>query len=98
MPVTLVSAADGIGSATTIAGTKPDLGPEALSGSVQNDRRQFSKSEREMPYRRAVEEIARGLCMLSRTILSFSSPSSVDVGRFRQLPAVQLEYCTYRCP
>ena len=26
-----------------------------------------------MPYRRAVDEIARGVCMLSRTILSFSS-------------------------
>jgi hypothetical protein len=40
---------------------------------VQNDRRQFSKSDREMPYRRAVDEIARGVCMLSKTILRFSS-------------------------
>jgi hypothetical protein len=40
---------------------------------VQNDRRQFGNSEREMPYRCAVDEIARGVCMLSKTILSFSS-------------------------
>jgi hypothetical protein len=30
-------------------------------------------SEREMPYRRALAEICRGACKLSRTILSFSS-------------------------
>jgi len=53
--------------------TKPDFCPSAPSGSVQNDRRQFSNSEREMPYRRAVDEIARGVSMLSATILSFSS-------------------------
>jgi len=47
--------------------------PAAPSGPLQNDRRQFSKSEREMPYRRAVDETARGACMLSTTILSFSS-------------------------
>jgi hypothetical protein len=63
----LVGAADGIGSATTIAGTKRDLCPEAPSGPVQNDRRQFSKSEREMPYRRAVDEIARGVTALNLT-------------------------------
>jgi hypothetical protein len=72
-PFAGVAGVKATGSATTIAGTKPDFCPTALSGSVQNDRRQFSKSEREMPYRRAVDEIARGVCMLSRTILSFSS-------------------------
>jgi hypothetical protein len=72
-PLVGLAGVDGIGSATTIAGTKPDLCPAAPSGSAQNDRRQFCKSEREMPYRRAVDEIARGVCMLSRTILSFSS-------------------------
>ena len=68
-----VAGADGIGSTTTIAGTKLDLCLAAPSGSLQNARRQFSKSEREMPCRRAVDEIARGACMLSTTILSFSS-------------------------
>src|ERR1700686_1763190 len=62
---------DGAGSATIIACAKPDFCPAAPSGSVQNDRRQFSNSEREMPYRRAVDEIARGVSMLSATILSF---------------------------
>ncbi len=72
-PLAGAARADGAGSATTIARTKPDLCPSAPSGSVQNDRRQFSNSEREMPYRRAVDEIARGVSMLSATILSFSS-------------------------
>jgi len=59
-PLAGTAGTDGAGSATTIAGTKPDCCSAALSGSVQNDRRQFSKSAREMPYRRAVDEIARG--------------------------------------
>src|SRR6476619_1505544 len=72
-PLAGAARADRAGSATTIARTKPDLCPSAPSSSVQNDRRQFSNSEREMPYRRAVDEIARGVSMLSATILSFSS-------------------------
>jgi hypothetical protein len=72
-PFAGVAAVKATGSATTIAGTKPDFCPTTPSGPVQNDRRQFSNSEREMPYRRAVDEIARGVCRLSRTILSFSS-------------------------
>jgi hypothetical protein len=48
--------------------------------------------------RRAVDETARGLCMLSRTILSFSSLVQRRHGRFQQLPAVQPEYWTYCCP
>jgi hypothetical protein len=83
-PLVGAAGVDGIGSTTTIAGTKPDLCPAAPPGSAQNERRQFSKSEREMPYRRAVDEIARGVCMLSRTILSFSS--SVHLVSLRRVP------------
>ena len=72
-PLAGAAGTDGAGSATTIARAKPDFCPSVPSGSVQNDRRQFSNSEREMPYRRAVDEIARGVSMLSATILSFSS-------------------------
>jgi hypothetical protein len=36
-------------------------------------RRHVISNEREMPCRLAVDDIARGVCMLSRTIRSFSS-------------------------
>jgi hypothetical protein len=57
-------------SEPTIAGTKPMV---ASPGSGRNDRRHRSSNEREMPYRRAVAATWRGVCKLSRTILSFSS-------------------------
>jgi hypothetical protein len=53
---------------------------------VQNDRRQFSKSEREMPYRRAVDEIARGVFMLSTCL---ESERRRALGAFRNDGAVR---------
>src|SRR5205814_7095670 len=47
--------------------------PGGIFGSGRNDRRHRSSNEREMPYRRAVAATRRGVCKLSRTILSFSS-------------------------
>lgn len=38
-----------------------------------NNRRHVSSNDRDIPCRRAVDEIARGACMLSSTIFSFSS-------------------------
>jgi hypothetical protein len=60
-PLAGAAGTDGAGSVTTIARAKPDFCPSVPSRSLQNDRRQFSNSEREMPYRRAVDEIARAV-------------------------------------
>src|SRR4029077_12773692 len=60
-------------SGTTVAGTKPICCTGASFGSGRNNRRHRSSNERETPYRRAVAATWRGVCRLSRTILSFSS-------------------------
>ena len=44
-----------------------------LARSGRNERRHVISNERDMPCRRAVEDIARGVCRLSMTILSFSA-------------------------
>jgi hypothetical protein len=60
-------------SATTIAGTKPACCAPGPAGSGRNERRHVTSNERDMPWRLAVEDIARGVCRLSMTIRSFSS-------------------------
>src|SRR5713226_8819551 len=57
----------------TIAGTKPICCSAASLRSARNARRHRISHDRDMPYRRAVAEICRGVCKLSRTFLSFSS-------------------------
>ena len=47
-------------SATTIAGTKPVCCPSGSIGSGRKERRHLINKERDMPYRRAVDDIARG--------------------------------------
>jgi len=71
----LAGAAGTVGavSATIIAGTKPVCCTSGPFGSGRNDRRHLSNRGRDMPYRRAVDDTARGACRLSTTILSFSS-------------------------
>jgi len=73
--------AAGIGSAfgdaaalTTTAGTNAGLGCSAFPPlPAANNRRHVSSNDRDIPCRLAVDEIARGACMLSSTIFSFSS-------------------------
>jgi hypothetical protein len=60
-------------SGDTIAGTKPCCCSTPSLRSARNARRHRISNDRDMPYRRAVAEICRGVCKLSRTILSFSS-------------------------
>ena len=67
-----VGIADAV-SATTIAGTKPVRCPSGTIGSGRKERRQLINKDRDIPYRRAVYDIARGVCKLSSTILNFSS-------------------------
>ena len=59
-------------SATTIALTKPALlfRDDRLG---RKARRHVINNDREIPYRLAVDDIARGVCKLSNTILNFSS-------------------------
>src|SRR3984957_1798423 len=66
-----IGAADGSGA--TVAGTKLVNSASAPSGAGQNNLCHCINSEREIPYRRAVDEIARGTRKLSTTIRSFSS-------------------------
>src|SRR5258708_4722557 len=60
-------------SRATIAGTKPCCCSTPSLRSARNARRHRISNDRDTPYRRAVAEICRGVCKLSRTILSFSS-------------------------
>ena len=60
-------------AATIIAGTKPAACASGPVGSRRNARRHVTSNERDMPWRLAVEDIARGVCRLSMTIRSFSS-------------------------
>src|ERR1035437_6557321 len=60
-------------AATTITGTKPACCASGPVGSGRNERRHVTSNERDMPWRLAVEDIARGVCRLSMTIRSFSS-------------------------
>src|SRR5664280_934185 len=61
------------GSGTTVAGTKPVRCASTPFVAGQNNLCHCINREREIPYRRAVDEIARGVCKLSSTIRSFSS-------------------------
>jgi hypothetical protein len=45
----------------------------AVKTPLSNERRHITSNERDMPWRLAVEDIARGVCRLSMTIRSFSS-------------------------
>lgn len=60
-------------AATTMAGTKRACCASGPVGSGRNERRHATSNERDMPWRLAVEDIARGVCRLSMTIRSFSS-------------------------
>jgi hypothetical protein len=82
----------------TIAGHEADL---SLGGIVMlgpNARRHRVSNDRDMPYRRAVAEICRGVRKLSRTILSFSSSDHDDAGPYPPLRAARLGHCAYHCP
>ena len=63
----------GVSAAISIARTKPPCWASGPAGSGRNKRRQVISNERDMPWRLAVDDIARGACKLSRTIRSFSS-------------------------
>lgn len=89
----------GGGSGITITRTKPAEALHHRPPGAPNNRRQVSSSEREMPYRRAVDETARGDCKLSTTILSFSHGRSTDdAGQSQQPRTVQPRNCTYCSP
>jgi hypothetical protein len=60
-------------SAKTTAGTNPDPASPPVWGCTRNCRRHVVSNDREMPYRRAVDETRREPLRLSATIRSFSS-------------------------
>jgi hypothetical protein len=57
----------------TTARPKPFCCMPALTGSARKARRHVTSNERDIPWRLAVDEIARGVSKLSNTIRSFSS-------------------------
>jgi hypothetical protein len=51
---------------------------------LRNERRHVTNNERDMLWRLAVEDIARGVCRLSMTIAASHHPTSAAVGGLRR--------------
>jgi hypothetical protein len=62
-----------VSALATIARTKPVCCTPGPIGSGQKARRHVISNERDIPWRLAVDDIARGAAKLSNTIRSFSS-------------------------
>lgn len=86
------------GSAITIAGREPGQCSSSQPRPVRKRSPQVSSSKREMPYRRAVDETARGGCKVYRTILLSHRRSIDDAGQSQQPRTVRPEHCPYCCP